>query len=168
MIALGRQTGYDIKQLVDKSTRHFWSASYGQIYPELRRLEEQGLIKGRSEPRGGRARTVYTLTPAGQAALGEWLEPEGDPPFEVRDEGMLRLFFSDIGTPEQRLQNVRAMRNTHQRTVAQLEALHAAATEMPPGPLMTLELGLGVHRWIVDWCDTAERRLIQEVSADAD
>ena len=41
MIALGNQTGYDIKQLVDKSTRHFWAASYGQIYPELRRLEER-------------------------------------------------------------------------------------------------------------------------------
>ena len=59
MIALGRQTGYDIKQFVDKSTRHFWAASYGQIYPELRRLEEQGLIEGQSEPTGGRARTVY-------------------------------------------------------------------------------------------------------------
>ena len=46
MIALGKQTGYDIKQFVDKSTRHFWAASYGQIYPELRRLEEQGLIVG--------------------------------------------------------------------------------------------------------------------------
>src|SRR5437588_8875419 len=73
MIAFGRQTGYDIKQLVDKSTRHFWAASYGQIYPELRRLEEHGLVRGVSDPRGGRARTVYQLTPAGTAALHEWL-----------------------------------------------------------------------------------------------
>ena len=55
MIALGKQTGYDIKQLVDRSVRFFWAASYGQIYPELRRLEVQGLIAGRSEP-AGRAR----------------------------------------------------------------------------------------------------------------
>ena len=170
MIALGRQTGYDIKQLVDKSTRHFWSASYGQIYPELRRLEDEGLIEGQSEPRGGRARTVYTLTPAGQTALSEWLDPEGDPPFEVRDEGMLRLFFSDIGTPEQRLGNLRAMRETHQRTIEQLEALHADSDEheIPPGPSLSLELGLGLHRWIVDWCDATERRLIEEGDADAD
>jgi hypothetical protein len=31
MLALGKTTGYDIKQFVDKSTRHFWAASYGQI-----------------------------------------------------------------------------------------------------------------------------------------
>src|SRR5437868_12137602 len=73
MIAIGKQTGYDIKQLVDKSTRHFWAASYGQIYPELKRLEERGLIRGRSEPSGGRARTVYELTDAGRTALLAWL-----------------------------------------------------------------------------------------------
>ena len=162
MIALGKQTGYDIKQLVDKSTRHFWSASYGQIYPELRRLEEHGLIRGEAEPRGGRARTVYILTPSGEAALKEWLAPQGDPQFEVRDEGMLRLFFSDVGTPEQRIDNLRAMRESHERTVTQLVALHADATDMPTGPHLTLELGLGLHRWIIDWCHQAERRLADD------
>src|SRR5579872_3698590 len=89
MIALGRPTGYDIKQFVDKSTRHFWAASYGQIYPELRRLEEEGLVAGQSEPTGGRARTVYQLTDAGRAVLGDWLEDAPDAIYEVRDESML-------------------------------------------------------------------------------
>jgi len=168
MIALGNQTGYDIKRIVDKSTRHFWSASYGQIYPELRRLEEQGLVEGKSEPTGGRARTVYTLTPAGRAALSDWLEPEGELPFEVRDEGMLRLFFSDFGTPEQRVANLRAMRDTHLRIVEQLEPLHAHAAEMHTGPRLTLELGLGLHRWMVDWCEAAERRLTEHAKEPND
>ena len=168
MIALGRQTGYDIKQVVDRSTRHFWAASYGQIYPELRRLEEQGLVRGQSDPRGGRARTVYELTRAGQEALDGWLEPAPDPMFEVRDEGMLKLFFSDIGTVAQRIENLREMRESHGRTVAQLEELAANASHMPTGPRMTLELGLGLHRWIVEWCDQAERRLQAEGSPDAD
>src|SRR2546421_362366 len=50
MLALGNRTGYDIKQVVDKSTRHFWAASYGQIYPELRRLEDQGLVRSHPGP----------------------------------------------------------------------------------------------------------------------
>lgn len=169
MIAFGRQTGYDIKQLVDQSTRHFWAASYGQIYPELRRLEEQGLITGQSEPTGGRARTVYELTDSGRAALEEWLEPEVNPMFEVRDESMLKLFFSDIGTPEQRIQNIRAMRQSHERTLAQLsEVQEKADHHMPDGPRLTLELGIGLHRGIVEWCEAAERRLLEETKADAD
>jgi PadR family transcriptional regulator, regulatory protein AphA len=169
MIAFGRQTGYDIKQFVDQSTRHFWAASYGQIYPELRRLEEQGFITGQSEPTGGRVRTVYELTDAGKAALTDWLEPDANPMFEVRDEGMLKLFFSDIGTPEQRIANIRAMRELHERTLAKLCSLEPKAEgQMRTGPQLTLELGIGLHRGIVEWCEAAERRLNEETKADAD
>jgi PadR family transcriptional regulator, regulatory protein AphA len=169
MIALGSQTGYDIKQFVDKSTRHFWAASYGQIYPELRRLEEHGLVAGQPEPHGGRARTVYTLTPAGQAAFADWLDDaDQDIPFEVRAEGMLKLFFSDAGTPEQRIRNVRAMGDTHRRTLAQLQSLDLKPDEMPTGPQLTLELGIGLHSFIVQWCDAAEERLTAEAARDAD
>jgi DNA-binding PadR family transcriptional regulator len=162
MIALGKQTGYDIKQLVDQSTRHFWAASYGQIYPELRRLEEQGLISGESDPRGGRARTVYELTPAGESALDDWLELDAQPTFEVRDEGMLKLFFSDVGSRDRRAQHLHAMREAHLRTLGQLETLGASKGDMPTGPRLTLELGMALHRWIVEWCEAAERRLAEE------
>src|ERR1700758_4928280 len=95
MIAFGKRTGYDIKTFVDRTTRYFWAASYGQIYPELKRLEDQGLVHGRPEPSGARARTVYELTEAGQAALESWLGACDEPSYELRDEGMLKLFFSD-------------------------------------------------------------------------
>jgi DNA-binding PadR family transcriptional regulator len=166
MIASGNQTGYDIKQVVDKATRHFWAASYGQIYPELRRLEAHGLIESERQPRGGRARTVYHLTPAGESALADWIEPTPDPTFEVRDEGMLRLFFSDFGTPEQRIENLRAMRDVHRRTLAQLEGLE---DRMGPivrtGPRLTHELGMSMHRWMADWCEAAIARLLGELES---
>ena len=58
MLASGARTGYDIKTIVDDSTRFFWAASYGQIYPELRRLEDgragrrEELSDGRPEAKG--------------------------------------------------------------------------------------------------------------------
>jgi DNA-binding PadR family transcriptional regulator len=162
MLTLGRRTGYDIKQLVDNSTRHFWAASYGQIYPELRRLEEQGLISGRHDPSGARARTTYDLTPEGEAALRDWLGSGLDLVHEERDEGMLKLFFSDFA-PELRVQNIRAMRATYERQRAQLSELQGAKGHaMPPGPALTLELGLGVTTWLIEWCEAAERRLASE------
>src|ERR1700747_734512 len=85
MIAFGKSTGYDIKQFVDKTTRYFWAASYGQIYPELRRLEEEGLGGGRPEPSGARARTAYELTDAGREALIGWLTSDAEPGYELRD-----------------------------------------------------------------------------------
>jgi PadR family transcriptional regulator, regulatory protein AphA len=166
MIALGRQTGYDIKALVDKTTRYFWAASYGQIYPELRRLEDRGLVRGRSEPTGGRARTVYELTEAGQAALQGWLASGVEPLYELRDEGMLKLFFSD-SLPEQRIANIRAMRERQERKLAQLRALEPHAAEgageqRASGPYLTLQLGIASTECFIEWCATTERRLDPE------
>ena len=93
MLGWRPMTGYEIKAIVDKSTRFFWAASYGQIYPELRRLAKAGLIEGRSEPQGGRQRNVYRLTAAGRRELRDWLHTEPEV-LEVRDEGILKLFFA--------------------------------------------------------------------------
>jgi DNA-binding PadR family transcriptional regulator len=158
MLALGNRTGYEIKQVVDRSTRFFWAASYGQIYPELRRLEEQGLVLGRHEPSGERERITYELTAVGEDALREWLASEDEPLYELRDEGMLKLFFSD-SLPERRVQNIRAMRERHQRKLDQLQALEQKAGEMRPGPRTTLELGIELTKRFIDWCEAAERRL---------
>jgi PadR family transcriptional regulator AphA len=158
MITLGRRTGYDIKQFVDKTTRHFWAASYGQIYPELKRLEDQGLIVGRDDPSGGRARTVFELTDAGRAALQEWLRAGESASPEFRDEGMLKLFFSDA-LPEQRIATIREMRAHAERKLEQLSALEDLAKQGPIGPYLTLQLGLESTRAEINWCDAVERQL---------
>src|SRR4028119_2289956 len=86
MLAIEPKSGYDIKAMTDKSTRFFWAASYGQIYPELARLAEQGLVRGAPEPQGARKRTVWGITDAGRDALSSWLA-EGEQTHELRDEG---------------------------------------------------------------------------------
>lgn len=158
MVGLGQTTGYDIKQLVDHSTRFFWAASYGQIYPELRRLEEAGLLSSRQEPTGGRPRTVYELTPAGRAALDDWLRSDTDLMGEMRDEGMLKLFFSDLAGPERQRQILRQMAETYRRKLDLLCKLAPARS----GPALTLEFGKGVTGWMLEWCEAAEQRLAGE------
>ena len=163
MIAFGRRTGYDIKAFVDKTTRYFWAASYGQIYPELKRLEDQGLVRGRSEPAGGRARTVYELTEAGAAALRHWLESDEETVYELRDEGMLKLFFSD-SVPEGRMEIVRAMRARQERALAHLRSIEPHASEGPKGSHLTLQLGIGLTESTIAWCKATERELAAEFS----
>jgi DNA-binding PadR family transcriptional regulator len=157
MLALGKQTGYEIKQLVDKSTRHFWAASYGQIYPELRGLEEQGLVAGRAEPAGGRARQVYELTDAGRDALRAWLLSDAEPVFELRCETLLKVFFSDIVGEQARSEQLRAFRALQERKLAQLRAIDSPASEwVHQGPYISLRFGIALTEWIIDWCREAE------------
>ena len=78
MLAARPRSGYEIKQLVDNSARFFWAASYGQIYPELKRLKDAGLVAGSDASQGARQRTVYKLTAKGRRRLetevSEWRE----------------------------------------------------------------------------------------------
>ena len=87
LIAQKPRSGYDLKRAIDRTIRHFWAASYGQIYPDLRRLEAAGWIAGDDAPRGGRARRIYRITPAGSAALDGWLAA-ADTRVELRDESL--------------------------------------------------------------------------------
>jgi PadR family transcriptional regulator, regulatory protein AphA len=162
MLSLGSQTGYEIKNFVDKTTRHFWAASYGQIYPELRRLEEEGLVRGRFEPTGGRARTVFELTDAGRDALRAWLGSDSELVDELRDEGMLKLFFSDCASPQDRIDNIRTKRLQCERTLAQLRELEPHASSGPQGPYLTLQLGIRMQGCVIDWCRTTEQALEEE------
>jgi len=117
LVAWSPRTGYEIKQITDRSTRFFWGASYGQIYPELRRLEAAGLVGSREEPRGRVPRRIYSLTKEGRRALDAWLE-EADETYEFRDEGLLKLFFGDLLPAEHRLDLISRRRAWYEESAA--------------------------------------------------
>jgi DNA-binding PadR family transcriptional regulator len=87
-------SGYDIKKLVEMGLSHFWSASYGQLFPTLNRLVEKGLVVRHSN-RGHkkRKRHVYAITPEGRRQFESWLRDPSDPP-RVRNEFELKFFLS--------------------------------------------------------------------------
>src|SRR2546430_12571660 len=63
-------SGYDVKKLIERSIAHFWSESYGQIYPILNRLAAEGLAeRRRGRPRGKPDRPVHLPTSQGRAEL---------------------------------------------------------------------------------------------------
>jgi len=153
------RTGYDIKRVTDISTRFFWRASYGQIYPELRSLERAGLVVARDEPHGRRRRRVYELTPAGDQALSEWLVGTPDM-YDVRDEGLLRLFFGELVSREELLDLVRRRRRWFSDAG---QHFFEIAEELGPidGPSAeVLRYGLDLMAWSAAWWSDLETRLL--------
>jgi PadR family transcriptional regulator, regulatory protein AphA len=159
MVAEGHSTGYAIKAEIERSTRLYWGASVGGIYPELRRLTDAGLVTVRDNPRGEATRHHYELTADGQAALRRWLTDPGEPVLELRDEALLRLRFAGVLDPDEQLQVIRSMRALHERRAGALQELIDADVFDDPFHRMTIEFGLGWNEWAVDWCKTRERRL---------
>ena len=152
LLALGAHSGYDIKQLADMSTRHFWATSYGQIYPELRRLSEAGLIKSEDASKGTRQRTLYHLTAEGRRALHAWVADGTVQPVEIRDEMLLKLFFADAMSGKETVKHLGAMRRRHQEVAAGLRE-HEPMVAAQPHRMKyeVLKFGVGLHEWCADW-----------------
>jgi len=165
MLGLGLRTGYDVKRLSEDSTRFFWGASFGQIYPELRRLEAQGLVEAEDDPRGGVKRRAYRLTDAGRARLREWLTSSDPLLFEYRDEGLLKLFFGDLVEREDALTNLRRLADEHRQDAAlfrehlEPRAARQAAETGLEFPMVALRYGIELLDWMADWAARAEAEL---------
>ncbi|HMJ00804.1 MAG TPA: PadR family transcriptional regulator [Gaiellaceae bacterium] len=164
MLKLGMRTGYDVKKAIDTSTRFFWTASYGQIYPELKRLRKAGLVHAKQEPRGRVKRTLYSLTPKGERALHDWLTDSENVLFEVRDEGLLRLFFGDLLSREEVLANLRVQQELFEIVLArfheiEVDAREGFADETQLYPYLALRYGLDFITWSRDWYAKAARQI---------
>jgi len=155
MLKLGVGTGYEIKKVIDFSTRFFWTASYGQIYPELKRLRKAGLVRAEEDPRGKVKRTVYSLTPKGEEALHEWLTDNQDVLFEIRDESLLRLFFGDVLSREELIANLRMQEQLFEQVLQRFREIEVDAKEgVAEGrvyPYVALQYGLEFITWARDW-----------------
>ena len=166
MIVIGARTGYEIKQMVEQSTRFFWTISQAQIYPSLQQLEQAGLITGREDPQGRRRRRVFEITAAGRAELIGWLGRDDPMPFELRDTGMLKLFFADALDHDQAQALLHAVRRRSEDRAGLLRALEPVARAVEEQgyrhPLLTLELGIAVHQAMADVCAAFERRQAAE------
>ena len=167
MLRKGAKSGYEIKAKADISTRFFWAISYGQIYPELKRLERAGLIEGASDPASGRQRREYRITPQGDEALHDWLISDGELHAELRHEGVLRFFFADALDPGERVDLLERLRERHQLLRRELERIQPVARQRSEEsgdrfPLLTLETGIAYQTFFIDLCDRLEQSLAEQ------
>jgi len=87
-------TGYEIRRLLSETTVHFWKESYGQIYPTLEALREEGKIEVVERSTEGRPQVTYRILPPGHEELITWIR---SPDFHLRpgrNELLLKLFFA--------------------------------------------------------------------------
>ena len=158
LLSLGPMSGYDIRQLIQRSIGHFWSESYGQIYPGLKRLAVAGLVEKKTErKKGSPDRHVYSLTTNGHEQLRRWLKlpvAEAVP----RNELLLKLFFGGQVSPSVSREHVQAYLESHQKELqvygAIAKRLRKEEANDPQLPFWLMTLSMGRHRSAatVKWC----------------
>ncbi|MES2821947.1 MAG: PadR family transcriptional regulator [Pseudomonadota bacterium] len=118
MLALDDMSGYDIKRHFETCLGSFWTESYGQIYPVLKSLVEEGFASSTVHRQPGRPdRVVHSLTPSGAAELASWLEEPADTELE-RNESLLKVLFGHCARAEQTIIHLQSF---HTRRLEKIE-----------------------------------------------
>jgi PadR family transcriptional regulator, regulatory protein AphA len=97
LLSEGPASGYDLLRAFEASLSHVWPATQSQVYTELGKLADAGLIEVTAE--GPRGRKEYALTDAGLAGLRHWMV-EVEPVRVHRSDLLLRAFFLGIISPD--------------------------------------------------------------------
>jgi DNA-binding PadR family transcriptional regulator len=165
MIRGGFTSGYAIKKAIEgMHTEAFWATTFAQIYPELARLETDGLVVRRDDSLGARRRSAYAITEAGAAAFDDWLRTAEQPPMELRDEGLLRLAFADALSVAERRELLRELRERAEREERRFrdEVLPVADALYETGlhaPRMVGRMGAEYHAWAASYFARIEGEL---------
>lgn len=88
---------YEIHQtlMLNEALGLVWHLKQSLVYVMLERLETEGFIKASLEPQGSRPpRKILRLTPAGQAAFGQWLVAPVAHGRDFRIEFLAKLYFA--------------------------------------------------------------------------
>ena len=150
----GPQTGYQLTKAFDRSVNFVWHAVHGQIYPELARLAEDGLI--RQTGTGPRGAKRYEATPDGIAELRRWIT-EVEPGRGTRNEVLLRTFFVYLVEPDEAEAFFRHEAEQYRLELAVLEAFAAERAETPSrrASALTVDAGIRVLKARIEWAERA-------------
>jgi DNA-binding PadR family transcriptional regulator len=149
-------TGWQIYEAAVDSISRFWNITRSQIYLELARLAEAGLVAA-GEERGPRESRPYHITDAGRQAFRSWLAAwaNADPRDEqLRSPLVLLVFFGDYLPPATLVRTLQEYRLRHQRRVERLRAMQAAIGEDRSLATATVRRGMAYQELMVRWIDS--------------
>jgi DNA-binding PadR family transcriptional regulator len=147
-------SGYDLLKHFEKSMANVWPATQSQLYGELNKLADAGLIE--VSDIGPRGRKEYRITDAGRAELRRWVaNRQDDPPF--RDAGLLRVFLLGEVPQEQAREQIIAMAEHAKAEVKRLEELRDSTdwteTDGRFYGRAALEFGLRMNAMEAEWAN---------------
>lgn len=151
-------SGYAIKQMIDNSTAQFYNASYGSIYPTLKRHEDNGLVSSRETVEGGRYQKIYEITPAGRAVFMDWLH-EAPKPIVVKYEMLVRLFFFENLKPAEQQRQLLGHLEQVRAAQQELRAIEPIAREEDPYKQLTWQWGDEFYSFLIQWYEKLLRQL---------
>ncbi|MER6944519.1 PadR family transcriptional regulator [Nonomuraea sp. NPDC000554] len=160
LLSEGAASGYDLMKLFDVSLANVWPATQSQLYSELGKLAEAGLVRVAAE--GPRGRKEYSITDEGLAELRHWVT-EVEPTRVMRSDMLLRVFFLhqvDRLKARDYLRRQRELVAQHvERMEGMREYIESGEDNLSVYGRIALEYGLRLGKAQCEWAEWAEEQI---------
>jgi DNA-binding PadR family transcriptional regulator len=161
-------SGYDLMRAVRQSVGVMWAPTKGHMYAVLPRLVDEGWATSREVVQRSRpTKQVYRITRTGRAALRRWLAAPPEPGQE-RDMLLVKIFFGDLGDPEDMLVHIRRRRAEAEELRREVRALHRRTDPDDVAslfPALTRRYALGWAQFTLRWAAEAEAAVARAAEA---
>ncbi len=127
------RSGYDLTKEFESTLNEFWNAKQSQIYPELKKLTEDGCVEFRVEISGtALEKKVYSITPKGREDFMAWLRERRPLPLTPKSEPRLQIFFSSALKAGERMSLLTDQLEKHRQRLAHLQNNMKKFPQVPP------------------------------------
>ncbi len=165
-------TGYELKQALDTSTSFFWHAHHSQIYTTLRQMEKDGLVTSTQKAEDDALRRrVYDITDEGRNDLRQWLETPMSEVSHVKEEFLVRIFFSGQRDPQKVLAELHEQHKLHTQALDNYQNLRECMPAHEHSSFkgtrdhifwnLTLEMGFLYEKMYLEWLEMAIKSVEQ-------
>lgn len=158
--------GYRIKEHIERNFGHMWSINYGQIYQNLKKMEEEGLVEmvelAPSE-NGGPRKKLYSITGKGRSEFDRWLASSPEKQMLLRDPFLTRFVFFGFGDGERSLEIVDERIRSYgeqlesRRTNAERWRRHGVYVKL------ISELGVSFNEMYLEWLGRAREEILKSM-----
>ncbi len=160
LLARGPASGYDLLRIFDNSLAHVWPATQSQLYTELGRLTDAGLVTVAAE--GARGRKEYAITDDGLTELRHWMtDVPPEPP--RRNDALLRVFFLGLLSDAEGSRYLAGRAESAEASRTQLvelrERVRRESGDLTDNGLLALEFGIRLMETTRDWAHWAAQQV---------
>lgn len=171
-LASGASSGYDIAKGFRGSFGYLWNATHQQVYRDLARLHDEGMLDCRNEPQAGKPdRKLYSLTDLGHAAMQTFLAEPAKPP-KYNDAFMVKVASAHLMIDKRPLlEELLTLRSKYQRYLAGLEQYQTFFDNLPEEiqpqlvfGRLSLQRGIDANQSWLDWSEKLEAALRHDIA----
>lgn len=160
--------GYRIKEHIERNFGHMWSINYGQIYPNLKKLNSDGLVEMTEMPQNGEKgppRKLYAITDKGKREFAKWLETDPEKSMLLRDPFLMKFVFFGFGDADRSLEIIDDQIKHYQKDLIRRKKNLTRWKNSGTYVRLTAELGVNLNEMFLKWLEHAKQEIINHEAA---